>query len=234
MTPQLQDLSRFSLPAGSRGRAAWFVQLWWIFDAVCVRWLPQVLYPWRRFALRLFGAKIGKRVLIRPGVRVTFPWKLEIGDYCWIGDEAVIYNVAYIKIGPHSVVSQGAYLCAGTHDHRVIDFPLVASPIIIGSECWISARAFVYPGVSIGNGAVVGSCSVVRSNVAPATIVAGIPAKVSEFEGLRRRRRLYRLTQVKGHSHFLRPDSNLAIHIAAMTGYSVSLNSYIAGRRSTI
>jgi putative colanic acid biosynthesis acetyltransferase WcaF len=174
---QFQDLTRFRPPGGYRGRPAWFVQLWWCFDALFVRPSPQVFYSWRRFALRMFGAKIGRNVLIRPGVRVIFPWKMEIGDHCWVGDDATLYNIAEITIGENSVVSQDAYLCTGTHDHCDASFPLVASPITVESECWIAARAFIGPGVRIGRGAVVGACSVVLSEVPTATIVAGVPAR---------------------------------------------------------
>jgi putative colanic acid biosynthesis acetyltransferase WcaF len=174
---QYQDLSRSRVPDGFRGRPAWLVQVWWLFDAIFVRPTPQVLYSWRRFAWRLFGAKVGKNVLIRPGVRVTYPWKVTIGDHCWIGDGATLYDLAEITIGEHSVVSQGAYLCAATHDFHDISFPLVGAPILIDSECWIAAHAFVGPGVRIGRGAVVGACSVVLSNVASAAIVAGVPAR---------------------------------------------------------
>jgi putative colanic acid biosynthesis acetyltransferase WcaF len=174
---KFQDLSKFRLPEGCRGRPAWFVQLWWIFDTLFVRPTPQFFYSWRRFVLRLFGAKVGHNVLIRPRVRITYPWKVEIGDHCWIGDNAMLYSIAKITIGQHSVISQNAYLCAGTHDHRDISFPLVASPITIESECWIAAGAFIGPGVVVGHGAVVGACSVVLSNVEPAAIVAGVPAR---------------------------------------------------------
>jgi putative colanic acid biosynthesis acetyltransferase WcaF len=174
---QFQDLSRFRPPHEFRGRPAWFVQLWWLFDALFVRSTPQLFYAWRRLALRLFGAKIGHRVLIRPGVRVTFPWKVTINDNCWIGDNATLYSVDEIIIGEHSVISQEAYLCTATHDHRDISFRLVKSPIIVEPECWIAARAFVAPGIRIGRGAVVGACSVVLSDVPPATIVAGSPAR---------------------------------------------------------
>src|SRR5262249_43016476 len=150
---------------------------WWLFEALFVRPMPQALYSWRRFALRLFGAKVGQKVLIRPGVRVTFPWKVVIGDYCWIGDNATLYSVAEITIGEHSVISQEAYLCAGTHDYLDISFPLVARPIIVEPECWIAARAFVGPGVRIGRGGVVGAYSVLLSDVLPAAIVGGIPAR---------------------------------------------------------
>src|SRR5260370_15395470 len=114
---RFQDLSKFRMADGIRGRPAWFIQLWFIFDTIFVRPTPQVLYCWRRFAWRLFGAKVGRKVLIRPGVRVIFPWKVTIGDYCWIGDNATLYSVAQITIGAHSVISQEAYLCAGAHDY---------------------------------------------------------------------------------------------------------------------
>jgi putative colanic acid biosynthesis acetyltransferase WcaF len=143
-----------------------------------VRPTPQVLYSWRRFALRLFGAKVGRNVLIRPGVRVTFPWNVVIGDHCWIGDNATLYSVGTITIGEHSVVSQDAYVCSGTHDYSDISFPLVVSPITVEPECWIAARAFVGPGVRMGRGAVVGACSVLLSDVAPGMIVAGVPARI--------------------------------------------------------
>ena len=103
---RFQDLSQFRSPKGARGRPPWFVQLWWLFEALLVRPAPQVLYSWRRFAVRLFGAKIGRKVLIRPGVRVTYPWNLTIGDYSWIGDNATLYSIDQIIIGEHSVVSQ--------------------------------------------------------------------------------------------------------------------------------
>jgi putative colanic acid biosynthesis acetyltransferase WcaF len=182
-----QDLSRFRLPDGFRGRPSWFVQLWWLFDALFVRPAPQVLYSWRRFALRLFGAKVGHRVLIRPGVRVTFPWKLAIGDHCWIGDNATLYNIEKITIGEHSVISQDAYLCTGSHDYCKISFPLIASPINVESECWIAARAFIGPGVTIGHGAIVGTSAVVLSNIEPAEIVAGVPARTV---GIRKQRNI--------------------------------------------
>jgi putative colanic acid biosynthesis acetyltransferase WcaF len=174
---RFQDLSRFELPKGSRGRPAWFVQLWWIFDALFVRHTPQALYGWRRFAWRLFGAKVGRNVLIRPGVRVTFPWKVTVGDHCWVGDDVRLYSIEHITIGEHSVISQEAYLCAATHDHRVPSFPLKAEPISIEAECWVAARAFVGPGVTIGQGAVVAACAVLLSDAPAGTIMAGVPAR---------------------------------------------------------
>jgi putative colanic acid biosynthesis acetyltransferase WcaF len=173
---RFQDLARFGGTA--RGAAAWRAQLWWLFQALFVLPTPQYMFAWRRFALILFGAKIGKRVLIRPGVRVTYPWNLTVGDYVWIGDNVTLYSVAEISIGSHSCVSQESYLCAGTHDYRDVTFAFVSTPIKIGSECWVATRSFIGPGVEIGDAAVVGAGSIVTTSVDAETIVAGNPAKV--------------------------------------------------------
>ena len=170
-----QDLARFKGTA--RGGAAWRAQLWWLFQAVFVLHTPQYMFAWRRLALILFGAKIGKRVLIRPGVRVTYPWNLTMGDYVWIGDNVTLYSVAEISIGSHSCISQESYLCAGTHDYREVSFPFVSAPIRIAEECWIAARVFIGPGVEVGHAAVIGAGSIVTTNVEAETIVVGNPAK---------------------------------------------------------
>ena len=172
---RFQDLSRFGGTA--RGRQAWRAQLWWLFESLFVLPTPQYLFAWRRFALILFGAKIGKHVLIRPGVRVTYPWNLTIGDYVWIGDKVTLYSVAEISIGSHSCISQESYLCAGTHDYREVSFPFVSAPIRIAEECWIAARVFIGPGVEVGHAAVIGAGSIVTTNVETETIVVGNPAK---------------------------------------------------------
>lgn len=88
----MQDLSGFSVPKGFRGSNAIKVQLWWAVQATIFAWSPQVLYRWRAFLLRLFGAKIGKNVVIRPSVKITYPWKLTLGDYAWVGDEVNLYT----------------------------------------------------------------------------------------------------------------------------------------------
>ncbi|VDZ82552.1 putative acyl transferase [Kluyvera intermedia] len=89
----MQELSGFTVPKGFRGAGAIKVQLWWAVQATLFAWSPQILYRWRAFLLRLFGAKIGKNVVIRPSVKITYPWKLTIGDYAWVGDDAVLYTL---------------------------------------------------------------------------------------------------------------------------------------------
>jgi putative colanic acid biosynthesis acetyltransferase WcaF len=178
MEGRVQDLSRATVPAGFRGRPAWFVQLWWIAQALLFHPSPQVFYGWRRFLLRCFGARIGNGVRIRPSVTVTYPWKLSIGDWSWVGDNVTLYTLGEIVIGENSVVSQHAYLCAGSHDYTRPTFDIYAQPIHIEPEAWVAAHAFVGPGVTIGRGAVIGACSVVLKDVAPMMVCAGNPLKV--------------------------------------------------------
>jgi len=172
-----QDLSRFQVPAGFRGRNRITVQLWWLVQATVFRLSPQVFYGWRRFLLRLFGAHVGRGALIRPSAEITYPWKVWIGDHSWIGDGATLYSLSDIRIGPHSVISQRAYLCAGTHDPASITFDILAAPISIGAECWIASDVFVALGVTIGDGTVVGARSTVFHDLPKGMICYGTPAR---------------------------------------------------------
>jgi putative colanic acid biosynthesis acetyltransferase WcaF len=174
---EIQDLSRFSQAADFRGRPAVVVQLWWIVQATLFAGSPQFMYGWRRFLLRLFGARIGAGVLVRPTARITYPWKLAIGDHSWVGDFAELYTLGRIEIGRCVVVSQHAYLCTGSHDLHSPTFDIYQQPIVVEDEAWIAAGAFVYPGVTIGRGSVIAARSVVRASTDPLTINAGAPAR---------------------------------------------------------
>jgi len=171
----VQRLDQFKLPKGFRGRPAWIVQLWWLTQSLLFKPLPQVCYGPRRVLLRIFGAKIGKGVRIRPGVEVTFPWKLAIGDYSWIGDNVVLYSLGHISVGDHTVISQASYLCAADHDYKEVSFPIRARPIDIGSEVWIASDVWIGPGTSIGDGAVVGARSTVTRNLPSKMVCIGNP-----------------------------------------------------------
>lgn len=175
--PIYQDLSRFRVSPDFRGRGKLVTLLWQLVQSTLFRLSPQPLFAWRRFLLSAFGAKVGRGVLIRPSARVTYPWKVVFGDYCWIGDDAEIYSLGPITIGANAVVSQRSYICAGTHDYGDIAFPLVAKPVTIEPEAWISTGCFVAPGVTIGRGAIVAACSTVLADVPAAAIVAGAPAR---------------------------------------------------------
>ena len=172
-----QRLDKFHLPDRFRGRPAWVVQLWWLVQDTLFRWSPQFMYGWRRWLLRLFGAQMGKGVLIRPTVRVTYPWKVRIGDYAWIGDDVVLYSLGEIKIGAHTVISQRSYICTGSHDFMREEFPIYALPIKIGAQVWIATDVFVAPGVTIGDGVVVGVRSVVLHDLPAGMVCFGFPAR---------------------------------------------------------
>lgn len=175
--PKVQDLESFRLPENFRGRSGLTVQLWWLVQATLFRCSPQLLYGFRRWLLRRFGAQIGKGVIIRPSVKIPYPWKLKIGDHSWVGDDAVLYCFAPITIGNNVVVSQKSYLCAGTHDYRSPGFDIQAFPIVIQDEAWLAADVFVAPGVTVGRGAVVGSRSSVFKDLPPMMVCAGSPAR---------------------------------------------------------
>ncbi|GMO94108.1 hypothetical protein BwSF19_74240 [Bradyrhizobium ottawaense] len=131
--------------------------------------------------LRLFGAEVGKGVLVRPTARVTYPWKVKLGNHCWIGDNAELYSLGAIEIGENAVISQRSYLCAATHDYKDITFPLVAKAVIVEREAWIATDCFVAPGVTIGAAAIVGARSTVLTSIPSEAIAAGHPATVRGY-----------------------------------------------------
>jgi len=173
----LQNLKLFKLPVGFRGRSAFIVQLWWLVQTTLFSPSPQFMYGWRNWLLRRFGAHIGKGVVIRPSVRITYPWKLEIGDYAWVGDNAELYTLGEIKIGNNAVISQKSYLCTGSHDYKVETFDIYQIPIVIEDEAWIATDVYIAPGVTIGKGAIVGARSSVYQDMPAGMVCIGSPAK---------------------------------------------------------
>lgn len=173
--PELDIRSNRAAAKWSKGELA--ARFTWECCQFLFSWSPRQFWSWRAGLLRLFGARIGRRVHLHPTVRIAIPWNLRLGDECAVGDRAVLYSLGPISIGPRATVSQHAHLCAGTHDHTRPDFPLLKTPIEIGADAWVCADAFVGPGVRVGNGAIVAARAVVVENVAPSTIVAGNPAR---------------------------------------------------------
>ena len=174
----IQDLSRFRVPAGFRGRSKAVVALWWIVEATLFRYSPAVLYGWRRLLLRLFGAEIGHKARIKPTVRITYPWKVSIGAYTWVGQRVELYSLGPIRIGKNVCISQDAYLCTGFHDRRDPTFAIGEKPIVIEDEAWVSSQSFIMPGVTVHRGAVVGVRSVVLRDVPAEMLAVGHPARV--------------------------------------------------------
>lgn len=152
--------------------------VWELFQSTILRVLPRRSFRTRRNILRLFGATIARSAKVCKGVKIRHPWLLEVADHSEIGEGTEIYNLGRISVGAHTVISQRAFLCAGTHDLGLVSRPLLRPPIAIGSGVWICAGAFIGPGVTIGDNAVVGAFAVVVKDVAEAMVVAGNPARV--------------------------------------------------------
>lgn len=147
-------LDKFQNNNFDRG-ASLFREIGWVLvsGVFFESWLPGSW--WRVTLLRLFGARIGKSVVIKPGIKVKFPWRLSVGDHSWLGERVWIENLADVTIGCHACISQGAFLCTGSHDWNSPNFDLIVTPITVSDHAWICAFATVAPGGWIGEGAVV-------------------------------------------------------------------------------
>jgi putative colanic acid biosynthesis acetyltransferase WcaF len=130
----------------------------------------------KRLLLRLFGARVGVGVVIKPGVNIKYPWRLSIGDWSWIGEGVWIDNLADVTIGSHVCISQGAMLLTGNHDYKSNTFDLIIESIIIKDGCWIGARSTVCPGVHCGEHAVLAVGSIATKSLKAWTIYQGNPA----------------------------------------------------------
>lgn len=170
------DLSRFNSQNFDRGASFLKEGLWVLVRALF--FLTPLPFPsWLRASfLRLFGATVGKGVVIRSRVNVWMPWRLQVGDHVWIGEEVFLLNLAPIQIESHCCISQRAFLCTGSHDHRAQDFAYKNAPIQIREGSWIAAQAFIGPGVEIQKNALVTAGSIVLRSVSKNTIVQGNPA----------------------------------------------------------
>jgi len=166
---------------GNRAAQKWSrrelaARILWGFATPLFALSPRPAWAWRRALLRLFGARIGRHVHIYPSVRITIPWNLSIGEYTAVGDRAILYSLGPIHVGERATISQGAHLCAGTHDWRDPGMPLLKTPVTIGSDAWVCADAFIGPTVAVGDRAIVGARAVVMKDVPQCAIVAGNPA----------------------------------------------------------
>jgi putative colanic acid biosynthesis acetyltransferase WcaF len=171
-------LDRFDSRRGlDRGRSKVFESLWYLCK--CVFFLSALPWPkgLKRGLLRAFGAEVGRGVVIKPRVNIHFPWKLELGDHCWVGEECFILNFEPVSIGAHACLSQRSMLCGGNHDFRSPDFVYRNGPIRIERGAWVGAQVFVGPGVTIHEYAVATAGSVVSSDLPPNRICTGAPCR---------------------------------------------------------
>ncbi|MBR8829138.1 MAG: hormogonium polysaccharide biosynthesis acetyltransferase HpsU [Gomphosphaeria aponina SAG 52.96 = DSM 107014] len=173
----LVDLRKYDQSGFDRGKAGWFILLWWLVQAIA---FPLSLHNFNGFRcalLRLFGAKIGRGVVIRPTARFTYPWKVEIGDHSWIGDDVVFYSLDKITIGSHCVISQKSYLCTGSHNIEDEAFSLITAPINMGNGVWVATDCFIACGVNIGANTVIGARSSVFKDIPPQQVAWGNPCQ---------------------------------------------------------
>ena len=155
-----------------------FFRIFWLICWNTVRFLPKQLSPIKVLVLRIFGAKIGEKVLIDFGVKIWIPQNLVLIDgYVALGRNVEIYNYAKVIIGPMSIISQYSYLITGTHDYSDPIMPLIWSPITIDSEVWVAAGVWIFPGVTIGKGTVVAARSNVTKSLNAWKVCAGSPCK---------------------------------------------------------
>ncbi|HET9577665.1 MAG TPA: WcaF family extracellular polysaccharide biosynthesis acetyltransferase [Burkholderiaceae bacterium] len=167
------NLAHYSADKFERGRPS-VVELLWLITAT-IAFARAVPFNFLRVAaLRVFGASLGRAVVVKPGVRVKFPWRLRVGDHSWIGEDAWIDNLDDVVIGSNTCISQGAYLCTGNHDWKAETFDLMTAPITVGDGVWIAAKAMIAPGVVIGNDSIVTlGCVLTRSVPARSFCSAG-------------------------------------------------------------
>lgn len=150
-------LNKYDSSHYSRGAPRWKEVMWWICRSlIFAPWFP-IPSKIKVIVLRFFGAKVGKGVVIRSRVNITMPWRIEIGDHVWIGDEVMILSLDRVTIGNHVCISQRAFLCTGNHDFSKETFDLMTAPIQIGDSCWIAASVFISPGAILPAGTMVGA-----------------------------------------------------------------------------
>ena len=163
--------------------------IWRILWQTCWKLLWHRLFWLRSLVLKCFGAKVSLKSQYFGSTWIERPYDLEVGEFTSIGPRVQLYNLAHLKIGSHTVLSQDVYVCGGTHDYTDATMPLQRVNIEIGDNVWICAGAFIGPGVKIGEGAVIGACAMVTQNVDPWMVVAGNPARVIKKRELKNRRR---------------------------------------------
>jgi putative colanic acid biosynthesis acetyltransferase WcaF len=170
------DLSSFRKNKSIPGRGLGVQILWAIAGLPLLRSTFLIGSCWRVALLRIFGAKIGSNVSIKSGVRVKYPWKLQIGMNSWIGEDCWIDNMAIVTLGSNVCLSQGSYLCTGNHNWKDRSFPMSATPITLEDGSWVASRCTLGPGVRIGRNAIAALGSVVCNSIPADQIHAGNPA----------------------------------------------------------
>lgn len=151
--------------------------LWYFINIIFFKTSLPFPSTFKTFLLTIFGAKIGKGVRFKPFINIKYPWKLSIGDYCWIGENVWIDNIDEVIIENNVCISQGAFLLTGNHDYKKTTFDLITGKIILKSGVWIGAKAIVCPGVTCFANSILTVGSIANKNLIENTIYSGNPAK---------------------------------------------------------
>ena len=176
------DRGNYSTGAGFSKRVLWYAINSLIFDSFL---MP--ISSLKSKILRLFKAKVGKNVVLKPRLNIKYPWYLHVSDNVWIGEGVWIDNLTHVRIGSNVCISQGAYLCTGNHDYKDVNFGLIVKEITIKDGAWIGAKTLICPGVTIGKNAVITAGSVIKNNAKENGIYRGNPAvfiRKREFRNL--------------------------------------------------
>lgn len=180
MTTMTTDLSKFDNSWYHPG-PLWKRALWYLINELFIRCRMIPFSGLKVLLLRLFGAKVGNGVVIKPGVSIKYPWKLTIGDHCWIGEGVQIDNLAQVTIGNNVCLSQGAMLQCGNHNYRKSTFDLIIGGITLEEGVWIGAKSVVCPGVTCRSHAVLTVGSVATKDLEAWSVFQGNPAvKIKE------------------------------------------------------
>ena len=170
------NLEHYTAGDFQRGRPAWVELVWLIVQGLFIDcWLPGSRH--RVWLLRCFGARIGRGAVIKPHVRIKFPWRLVMADHVWIGEGVWLDNLAEIRIGSHCNLSQGVYVCTGSHDAFRDSFDLQTRSVVLADQVWLGAFSRVAPGVHLAEGSLLQMGSVLTRSTEPQGIYAGIPAR---------------------------------------------------------
>lgn len=159
--------------------------IWGLAWLLLARFTPPPLHAWRRLVLRAFGARVGRGARVHASVRIWLPANLDLGEHCLIGPGVNLYNQGRIAVGAGTVISQGAHVCASSHDIADPHFQLVLRPIAIGKHAWIAAEAFIGPGTTIGDGAVIGARAALFHDAEAGGVYSGNPARLIKQRQLR-------------------------------------------------
>jgi putative colanic acid biosynthesis acetyltransferase WcaF len=170
------DLSQYAAVDFDRGAGVLKEGLWILTSLFLFWFCPFKLSRFKCAVLRVFGAKVGRGVVIKPQVKITFPWKLAIGDHVWLGEECWLMNLDRITIGNNVCISQRAFLCTGSHNYELSTFDLIAKPITLGDGVWLGAGCWVGPGVVAGADSLLTAGSVATKDLEPGGIYRGNPA----------------------------------------------------------